>query len=105
MRAKKQILQKFMVGIPLVILMTTNISAQRVDGEPIKSVLPRDAIPAIMEPGYVTGEKAEQIMHPEEQILGIVGPNGTAVAYSTWHLDSHEIVNDRIDGAALAVTW
>ncbi len=89
----------------MILLFATGGSAQTVEGEPVRNVLPRDAIPAIMEPNYVTGKAADSIMHPEEQVLGIVGPEGTAVAYSTWHLDSHEIVNDRIDGAALAVTW
>ena len=96
---------KFVTILMLIVLSATGSPSQTIDGEPIKNVLPKDAIPAIMEPEYVTGEAADSIMHPEEQVLGIVGPKGTAVAYSTWHLDSHEIVNDRIDGTALAVTW
>ena len=30
---------------------------------------------------------------------------GQARAYSAWHLDHHEIVNDRIGKTAIAVTW
>lgn len=89
----------------MILLFATGGIAQTVDDEPIKNVLPKDAIPAIMEPEYVSGSAADSIMDPEEQVLGIIGPQGTAVAYSTWHLDSHEIVNDRVDGVALAVTW
>ena len=40
----------------------------------------------------------------EEELDGI-GRDGTAKAYSTWHLDTHEIVNDVIDGEPIAATW
>ena len=38
-------------------------------------------------------------------MLGVIGASGTAKAYSTWHLEGHEIVNDELDGAAIAATW
>ena len=86
--------------------MAVSLSAQlTVDGSPVHAVLPVDAIPAILEPTFVSGKKADRIMADEEQVIGVVGVNGTAVAYSTWHLDHHEIVNDIVDGVALAVTW
>ncbi len=68
-------------------------------------ILEKDVIPPIYNPELVSAQEGQQFMSPNEQVLGIVGPKGTAVAYSTWHLDSHEIVNDIIDGIALAVTW
>ncbi len=75
------------------------------DGDSIYHVLPKDAIPAILTPSHLVAAEAHEIMAPDEQIIGVVGPKGTAVAYSTWYLDHHEIVNDVIDGVALAVTW
>ncbi len=83
-----------------------SLAAQfEVDGSMVYNVLPVDAIPAILKPKFVSGKKADRIMREEEQVIGVVGPAGTAVAYSTWHLDGHEIVNDVVDGVALAVTW
>ena len=90
----------------LIFGLAAALSAQLiVDGSPVHNVLPVDAIPAILEPTFVSGKAADRIMADEEQVIGVVGPKGTAVAYSTWHLDHHEIVNDMVDGVALAVTW
>ena len=81
------------------------LPAQVIDGDPVYHVLPPDAILAIYHPEFVSGEQARRIMTDWEQVIGIVGPGGTAVAYSTWHLDRHEIVDDLVDGLPLAVTW
>ena len=90
----------------LIFGLAAALSAQLiVDGSPVHNVLPVDAIPAILEPTFVSGKAADRIMADEEQVIGVVGPKGTSVAYSTWHLDHHEIVNDMVDGVALAVTW
>ena len=87
-------------------MTVASLAAQfEVDGAMVYNVLPVDAIPAILKPTFVSGKKADRIMRDDEQVIGIVGPKGTAVAYSTWHLDGHEIVNDVVDGMALAVTW
>jgi len=74
------------------------------EGEPMYSVLAPDAIPAITEPVFVAGKEATAQMKPEEPVIGVV-LDGTARAYSTWQLDAHEIVNDRLGGAPIAVTW
>ena len=74
------------------------------DGDPIYSVLPAGAIPAIIQPDFVSGDKASEQMSPDEPVIGIM-VNGDVRAYSTWHLDAHEIVNDTIGGTPLAVTW
>jgi hypothetical protein len=68
------------------------------------TVLPPDAIPAIREPEYVSGAAAHAQMVPEEPVIGLsIGAD--AVCWSTWHLDRHEIVNDRVGGRAIAATW
>ena len=76
-----------------------------VEGEPLLTVLERDAIPALDDPRFETVDEAFERMQPEETVLGVVGPDGTAKAYSTWQLDAHEIVNDELDGVAIAATW
>ncbi len=44
-------------------------------------------------------------MAPDEPVLGLFDGQ-VAKAYSLWHLDRHEIVNDKFPGfGAVAVTW
>lgn len=74
------------------------------DGEPMYTVLPPNAIPAIMAPEFVSGAEAEEQMLPQEPVLGVV-LGGEARAYSAWQLDAHEIVNDTVGDTAIAVTW
>jgi hypothetical protein len=74
------------------------------DGEPMYTVLPPDAIPAIRAPEFLAGADAGNQMLPDEPVLGVV-INGDARAYSAWQLDAHEIVNDVVGDTAIAVTW
>lgn len=76
-----------------------------VGGWPVQRVLPRDKIPAIRQPVFVSGREADFQMEDDEPVLGVVGPGGTAKAYSLRQLDRHEIVDDEIDGVAIAATW
>ncbi len=68
-------------------------------------VLGPDAIPAIDQPQFVSAKEAKAFMHPNEPVLGLYDGN-VAKAYSLWHLDRHEIVNDSLPGLGpVAVTW
>lgn len=70
------------------------------------TVLPPDAIPAVSQPAFASRQEAEKWMLDEEPVLGLVDPvTGQAKAYSLWHLDRHEIVNDQLGGRPVAVTW
>ena len=71
--------------------------------EPVQ-VLPRDAIPAIDHPLFESVAEADRYLDDNELMIGLVGETGQR-AYSTWQLDSHEIVNDVFEGRPLAVTW
>jgi len=73
-------------------------------GDPMYTVLPPGAIPAIGEPRIISAEEANKQMAPSEPVIGVV-IGDAARAYSTWQLDSHEIVNDELGGAAIAATW
>jgi len=94
------------------VLITSNTWAQRpepethgvFDGDTMFTVLPPGAIPAIDAPTFLSGEKAAGQMSPDEPVLGVV-IDGDARAYSLWHLDSHEIVNDVVGGTPIAATW
>lgn len=74
------------------------------DGDEVYQVLPLGAIPAIDDPEFVAGAAADAQMKPDEPVLGVV-IGDTARAYSLWQLDSHELVNDSIEGTAIAATW
>ena len=63
-----------------------------------------DAIPAILNPDFVTADEAERWMEPDEQVLGL-SINGDNRAYSVRMLSRHEIVNDVVGGVPVAVTW
>jgi hypothetical protein len=73
-------------------------------GDPMYSLLPLDGIPAIRDPEFVSGEAADAQMRDDEPVLGIE-LDGDARAYSLWHLDRHEIVNDVVGGRSIAATW
>ena len=73
-------------------------------GDEVYQGLPLGAIPAIDDPEFVRGEAADAQMKAEEPVLGVV-IGGAARAYSLWQLDHHELVNDQIEGTAIAATW
>ena len=76
---------------------------EQIDGDRVHTLLRPDAIPAIDEPQFVQASEAT-FMRDDEPVVGVVA-GGVAKAYSTWHLDHHEIVNDTLAGKPVAVTW
>ena len=70
----------------------------------VVTVLAKDAIPAIRSPEFVSVADAEAWMNADEPIIG-VEIDGNARAYPVAMLSRHEIVNDTVGGAPLAVTW
>jgi len=74
------------------------------DDYEIVTLLPRDAIPAIDDPDFLTTGEVAGSYEDDELILGVEF-NGDARAYSIALLSSHEIVNDVVGGVKIAVTW
>lgn len=71
----------------------------------IFQVLPfRGNIPAIDKPRFVTPEKAEKFLKPDDEIIGI-NFNGIRRAYSIKVLRWHQIVNDDFGGVPLLVAY
>ncbi|MCH8304770.1 MAG: DUF3179 domain-containing protein [Candidatus Marinimicrobia bacterium] len=79
-------------------------SYEMIEGAKMYKILPADGIPALDDPKFKTVPEAEKFMNDDELVLGLV-INGDARAYSTWHLDRHEIVNDYVGGVHVSVTW
>ena len=70
----------------------------------IITVLPKNAIPAILDPRFASAEEAESLMLPSERVIGL-SINGDHRAYSVPALSRHEVANDVVGGVPVAVTW
>ena len=82
------------------------LKEERIADGTLVTVLPPDAIRALTRPVFVTRREADPWMADDEPVLGLVDlDSGQAKAYSLWHLDHHEVVNDRVAGKPVAVTW
>ena len=68
----------------------------------ILTALPYDAIPAILNPEFVSVTKAR--IGDDSPVIG-VSFNGESHAYSINLLNGHEIVNDEVGGVKIATTW
>ena len=75
-----------------------------IDGEPLITVLGKDAIPAIDRPEFMSVQEADPDFRDNEPVLG-VRRGKVARAYSLWQLNHHEIVNDQVGDLSLAITW
>jgi hypothetical protein len=64
---------------------------------------PKDGIPAIDRPDFVTAREAA-FLRPDDRILG-VARNGLAKAYPIAILNWHEVVNDRFESEPVVVTF
>jgi len=82
---------------------TSDTAFDPIRADEIQSILPEDAIPALLYPTYLTAAQAADI-RPGELVIG-VAINGDARAYPLATLSAHEIVDDDIGGQHLAVTW
>ncbi len=69
----------------------------------IVTVLPKDAIPAILSPSFDEGRKATWLKGTDLVVGLEIG--GDSRAYPVPTLSRHEIVNDKVGGIPIAVTW
>ncbi len=85
------------------VLQASGAAFDPIRADEIQSILPEDAIPALVHPTYATAAQTSDI-RPGELVIG-VAINGDARAYPLATLSAHEIVDDDIGGQHLAVTW
>ena len=71
--------------------------------EEIITVLPKDGIPAILSPSFEDGNTVSWLKG-KDAVIG-VSIKGDSRAYSVAILSRREIVNDRVGGVPIAVTW
>jgi len=96
-----------------VALLPGPLAAQSLNGFDLRGALvdpgrihqggpPRDGIPAIDRPKFVAAGQAK--LDAGDRVLG-VALNGEAKAYPVRILNWHEVVNDKVGGAPVAVTY
>ncbi len=107
-------LVKLIIAVNLVIFFSSPALAEQKNGfdfsgalVPVKEILrggpPKDGIPAIDKPGFVSAEDANFLL-PKDRVLGIWMDN-TARAYPIKILNWHEIVNDQIGDKPFMITY
>ena len=64
---------------------------------------PKDGIPALMNPNYISAPKAS-FLRKKDQVIGVI-VNGEARAYPLRIMSWHELVNDRIGDQPILVSW
>ena len=82
----------------------TNFDIKSVDLGEITRLIPRDAIPAIGNPRFVSFDNADQWLKDVEPVVSYEN-NGDAKAYPLQILTWHEIVNDVVGGDPVSVTF
>ncbi len=82
---------------------TAELEARYAEYE-IITLLPKDGIPAIDNPTFLSPQEADNFYDADELVMGVEF-GGEARAYSVPFLSRHEIVNDEVSGVKIAVTW
>jgi hypothetical protein len=97
-------MKSFLFPVSLALVLTV-IPATGADLRPdeIVTVLPKDAIPAILRPRFGDSKSAAWLSG-RDLVVG-VELSGDSRAYPVATLSHHEIVNDTVGGQPIAVTW
>ena len=65
---------------------------------------PRDGIPALTDPAFVSAAEADEKLKPNDIVLGLEF-GGVAKAYPVGILTWHEVVNDTVGDKPVMVSW
>ena len=95
-------MKNFTPILTLLLVFTLSAAAAEDNKDPIRTLLPFDAIPAITKPQFVPAAKAK--LDADAPVIGVTF-NGESHAYSLYLLNGHEIVNDVVGGKKIATTW
>lgn len=94
--------EEAMMGMPGMSGMPGMIGGKPPSAEEVVAVLPRDGIPAVFSPRFVSA--AEAWIDDNAYVIGYAY-KGEAHAYPLSMLDGREIVNDVVGGQKIAATW
>jgi Protein of unknown function (DUF3179) len=70
----------------------------------IQRSVPRDAIPALIHPAFITAREVGKLLDAKDRVLGVY-MNGVAKAYPIRILNWHELMNDEVGGHPILVSW
>lgn len=79
-------------------------AATRIRPEEIIQIIPRDAIPSIDKPQFLSADEASKQYADDEQVMA-VDLDGDRRVYPVRLLATREIVNDVVGGVPVAVTF
>lgn len=100
----KKITELFFLLTAVVLLSGFNLDNAIIPkGEIISGGPPKDGIPAILDPKFVSPEKADFLADRDQIIAVRIGRE--ARAYPIKILNHHEVVNDIVGGIPIAVTF
>lgn len=88
--------------LTLILFVTLCTTGADYTDDPIRTLLPFDAIPAITKPQFVPANAAK--LDADAPVIGVTF-NSESHAYSLYLLNGHEIVNDVVGGQKIATTW
>ena len=101
---------RFLITFLLTFLVfTTAAAAWNFDKHsiPIDEIMsggpPRDGIPALTDPQYVSAQSAS-FLEKDDQVIGLF-INGEARAYPLRIMSWHELINDRVENLPILVSW
>jgi uncharacterized protein DUF3179 len=66
--------------------------------------VPRDTIPALLAPRFITVAEARRELKDSDRVLGVF-LKGEAKTYPVQILNWHELVNDVVGGQPILVSW
>ncbi len=92
----------FSLSLTVLLSMTLFATAVDLNKDPIRTLLPFDAIPAITKPQFVSAIAAK--LDDDAPVIGVTF-NDESHAYSLYLLNGHEIVNDVVGDKKIATTW
>ncbi len=95
-------LTNYFILFALLFVTTRYATAAEYDNDPIRTLLPFDAIPAITKPQFVPANQAK--LAADAPVIGVTFDDESH-AYSVYLLNGHEIVNDVVGGEKIATTW
>lgn len=81
-----------------------NVTRHTVRLSEIQRSIPKDAIPALVQPVFTTASGAGKLLAPKDRVLGVY-LNGEPKAYPIRILNWHELVNDEAGGQPILVSW
>ncbi len=70
----------------------------------IQRSVPKDSIPALVDPSFVTASELGKLLDETDRVLGVY-LKGEAKAFPIRILNWHELVNTEVGGQPILVTW